>query len=626
MAENTSHRKLTAILSADIKGYSRLMNDDEAHTIETLTRYRNLFTQIITSHKGSIVNTPGDNILAEFSSALHAVESAVEIQQRLKIENDALLPARRMEYRIGINLGDILHREEGIYGDGVNIAARIEGMADPGSIFVSRPIFDQVRQKVTHGFEYLGEHQLKNIKEPVRVYRILLSPEHKNRVIGETHRALISYKKVITGLIVSLLACSVVIWTLVERRPELEPASPERMAYPLPEMPSIAVLPFENMSDDPNQEYFCDGMTEHIITWLSKVPYVFVIARNSTFSYKGRFVKVQAIAEELGVQYILEGSIQRIQDRVRVTAQLIDATRGYHVWAENYDRNIDDVFRLQDEIAMQIMAKMQIELTVDELGRLSAIETTSIKAYEKYLKGYEIYQKRTEKDTMLARNLAREAITLDPGYGAPYILLARTYLDDIWYYKGDQATSLDTAQRYIDKSIELSGKTAMTHQILCSMYYLRREYDIAISECARALELTPNSAQAHFFYGHALRWGGNFGKAIEQFEKAIRLNPVTPLKYLNNLAWALAYSGNYSRAISVWNSAIGRNPDYFFAHLGLTFAYQLTGEHQKAKAAAAEVLRLKPKLTISKLRKGPATRGIDREKIHMAMHAAGIPL
>lgn len=351
-----------------------------------------------------------------------------------------------------------------------------------------------------------------------------------------------------------------------------------------------------------------------------------VIARNSTFAYKNRHVKVQQIAEELGVRYILEGSVQRSDNRVRITAQLVDAIKGHHLWAENYDRKLNDVFSLQDEIAMKIMAEMQVELTVDELGRLSAIKTKNIKAYEKYLIGYEIHQRRTEADTLQARKLSQEAISLDPEYGAPYILLAKTYLDDVWYYKSKNTkASLDTAERLALKAIEPSGQDATAQQILGSVSYLRRQYDKAIVECKKAIDLSPNSAEANFYYGQALRWAGRFDEAILSFKKANRLNPVKPLRYINNLAWVYAYSGQHEKAIALWTEAIDRNPDYFFAHLGLALTYQLSGKEDKAQQAASEVLRLNPNLTISKLKKGPATKNIDRDRMHDALRKIGIP-
>jgi adenylate cyclase len=380
------------------------------------------------------------------------------------------------------------------------------------------------------------------------------------------------------------------------------------------------------MTGDPEQEYFSDGITEHIITSLSKVPYIFVIARNSTFAYKGKSVKIQQIAEELAVRYVLEGSVQRSDDRVRITAQLIDATAGYHIWADSYDRKIDDIFSLQDEIAMKIMAEMQVKLTAEELGRLSAIKTKNIKAYEKFLMAYYYFWRRTEGDTQQARKLAQEAISLDPEYGAPYILSAQTYLDDVWYYKTKSAAeSLETAERLVLKSIELSGQDSNAYQILGSVYSLRRQYDKAIAECQKAISLSPNSAEANYFYGQSLRWAGRFDEAILAYKKAIRRNPITPLPYISNLAWAYAWSEQHEKAISLWTRAIERNPDYFFAYLGLAFVYQLSGNEAKAREAVVEVLRLKPNLTISKLRKGPATKNVDRERNLELLRKAGIP-
>jgi adenylate cyclase len=398
------------------------------------------------------------------------------------------------------------------------------------------------------------------------------------------------------------------------------------MAYPLPDKPSIAVLPFDNMSGDPQQDHFSDGITEQIIASLSKVPYIFVIARNSTFTYKGKPVKVNQVAEELGVQYVLEGSVQRSNDQVRITAQLIDAIAGHHIWAEKYDRQIKDIFAMQDDIAMKITAELQVKLTVKELGRLSATKTKNLKAYEKFLMGSEHFWRRTEGDSQQARKLAQEAISLDPEYGAAYQLLARTHMDDVWFYRTKSAAkSLETAEHLIQKSIELSGQDSTTHQLLGSVYYIRRQYDKAIAECQKAVALSPNSAEANLFYGAALRWAGRFDEAIPVFKKAIRLNPVTPLNYLNHLAWVYAFSEQYEKAILLWNRTIERNPDYFFAYLGLTLVYQWSDNELKAREAAAEVMRLKPNLTVSKMAKGPATKNIDKKRILEAYRKAGIP-
>ncbi len=306
MTEERAKRKLSAILSADVKGYSRLMGEDEFGTVRTLEAYREMIVEVIRNYSGRVVDSPGDNVLAEFSSVVDAVECAVEIQKELKVTNSELPQNRRMEFRIGINLGDVIEEGERIYGDGVNITARIEGLAEAGGICISRSVYDQVKNKIALGYEYLGEHDVKNISEPVPVYRILIEPD------------------------VSVLKTS--------------------KRYKLSNKPSIAVLPFDNISGDPEQEYFSDGITEEIITALSKVPKMFVIARNSTFTYKGKPVKVQQVSKELGVKYVLEGSVRKAGNRVRITAQLVDAITGHHLWAERYDRDLEDIFALQDEI------------------------------------------------------------------------------------------------------------------------------------------------------------------------------------------------------------------------------------------------------------------------------------
>jgi adenylate cyclase len=629
VTETNLERKLRAILSADVKGYSLLMADDEIATIQTITSYREIMKSLIEQHKGRVVDSPGDNLLAEFQSVVDAVQCAVEIQNELKAKNDELPSKRRMDFRIGINLGDIVQEGERIYGDGVNIAARIESKADPGGISISGTAFDSVRNKLGYGYEYTGEQKVKNIANPVKLYKVIMDPAAAGKVIGEKRfLGWISRKVAIAAILtLAITAGGLISYNIyLYQSGRIEPASIDKMAFPLPDIPSIAVLPFTNLSGDPNQEYFSDGITEYIITSLSKVPYLLVIARNSTFAYKHKAVKVQNIAEELSVQYILEGSVQRSNDRVRITAQLIDATAGHHLWANTYDRNIGDIFSLQDEIAVKIMAELQLELTVEELGKFSATKTKNIRAYEKYLMGSEYLLRRTEEDSRQAKKLAEEAISLDPEYSAAYQLMAKVYFDDYWYYKTDSPKiTLDKAEQMIQKSIEISGQDATNHSLLGILYFLRRQYDEAITECQKAIDLSPNSAETNYRYAQALRYAGRFEEAILHFKKAIRLNPITPMPYMNNLAWVYAFSEQYEKAIPIWNKVIERNPDYFFAYLGLAMSYQLTGNELKAREAAAEVMRLKPKLTVSRLAKGPATKNYDREHGLEALRKAGIP-
>ena len=630
MADTSMQRKLRAIFSADVKGYSKLMGEDDEHTINTITEYRRIITELIEAHHGRVVDAPGDNILAEFSGALNAVSSAIEIQKKLEAQNSRLPDHRRMDFRIGINLGDVVHREDRIYGDGVNVAARIESLADPGGICISRGVFDQVKKKVPQGFEYMGERAVKNIANPVRIYKVLTKPEYAGKVIGEKRfLGWMSRKLAISAILALAIVTGGLIsyYIYLHQSGRIEPAVVEKMAHPLPELPSIAVLPFDNMSGDPQQDYFSDGITEQIIASLSKVPYLFVIARNSTFTYKSKPVKVNQVAEELGVRYVLEGSVQRSNDHLRITVQLIDAIAGHHIWSETYDRQIKDIFALQDDIAMKIMAEMQVKISVADMGRLSLIKTTNIKAYEKLLKGWEHLFRRTEGDILQVRKLAQEAIELDPEYGDAYLMLGWTHLEDIFFYRTKSPEkSMEAAENFAQKAISLSADEAATHRLFASIFMLRKEYEKAIVESQESVDLAPNSAQANFIYGMVLRNAGRYDEAIPFLEKAIRLEPITPVNYLNNLAWAHASLAQYEKAIQLWNKAIEKNPDYLFAYQGLTVAHQLLGNRDRAKECAAEVIRIKPTMTIAKLQKGiTAKNETDRALFINAYREAGIP-
>ena len=365
-------RKLAAILSADVKGYSRLMGEDEKGTVRTLNAYREVMANHIQHHNGRVVDTPGDNVLAEFASVVDAVECAVEIQKDLKTRNAELPENRRMEFRIGVNLGDVIEEGGRIYGDGVNIAARVESLSEAGGICISGTAFDQVRNKLELGYDYLGEQNVKNIALPVRVYKVLMEPQAAGKVIRERRAKPRPRQRVTIGLVVAVIVivAAVVIWRLYLRPvpPAVEVASKEKMAFALPDQPSIAVLPFVNMSGDPKQEFLCDGITEEIINALSKVPELFVISRQSTFFYKGKPVKVKQVSEELGVRYVLEGSVQRSADRIRIKAQFIDALTGDILWADRHDRDLKDIFALQDEITMKVLGGVRVKLTGDGLS------------------------------------------------------------------------------------------------------------------------------------------------------------------------------------------------------------------------------------------------------------------
>ena len=362
MVDEGFKRKLTAVLSADAVGYSRLMAEDEAATVKTIASYREIMTSLIKQHRGRVVDSPGDNVLAEFSSVVDAVQCAVAVQNEFETRNADLTENRRMEFRIGINLGDVIDEEDRIYGDGVNIAARLESLADPGGICVSKTAFDQIETKLPLGYEYLGEQSVKNIPKPVGAYRVLMKPDAVGKVIGEKRfLGRFSRKTAITAIIVLLVVAGGLIgWNIyLQQSKKVEPASVDKMAFPLPDRPSIAVLPFDNLSGNPEDESIADGISDSIITALSKTPKMFVISRNSTFTYKGKPVKVRQVSEELGVRYVLEGSLQKSNDQLRINVQLIDAIAGNHLWAEKYDRNMQDIFALQDDITMKIITALQ---------------------------------------------------------------------------------------------------------------------------------------------------------------------------------------------------------------------------------------------------------------------------
>jgi len=402
-------RKLTAILSADVKGYSRLMGEDEEWTLRTLNAYKGVMRSLVQQHRGRVISSPGDNVLAEFASVVDAVQCAVEIQQVLRAKNAMLPENRRVEFRIGINLGDVIEEEDSIYGDGVNIAARMEGLAEAGGICISESAYQQIENKLPLRYDYLGEHEVKNITKPVKVYRARIEPETIPSKLGKEKKPVGKRlsKAALAIIAVVVIAGTVILYQFVLRPspPKTEVASKEKMAFPLPDVPSIAVLPFVNMSDDPKQEYLADGLAEEIINGLSKCPHIFVIARNSTFTYKGKPVKVQQVAEELGVRNVLEGSLRKTGDKVRITVQLIDALTGQHHFSERYDRELKDILVMQDEITMKILDAVQVKLTAGEDARLRAKDTKNLEAYLKLMQARRYMQIYNKENIALARQL-----------------------------------------------------------------------------------------------------------------------------------------------------------------------------------------------------------------------------
>jgi TolB-like protein/class 3 adenylate cyclase len=475
MATEDFKRKLSAILSADVKGYSRLMGEDEEATVRTITAHRKVITSVIEKYRGRVVDSPGDNILAEFVSVVDAVQSAVEIQEVIRAKNAELPEERRMEFRIGINLGDVIQEGERIYGDGVNIAARVEGLADPGGICISGSAYEQIENKLALGYDYIGEHTVKNIVKPIKVYRVPTGPETLEKVTEEK-KPVAGWQKaaVAVGIALVLVASGIALWksSRPPASPPIEAASLEKMAYPLPDKPSIAVLPFTNLSGDPEQEYF-----------------------NSVFTYKGKPVKVNQVAEELGVRYVLEGSVRKAGDDIRITAQLIDALSGHHLWAERYDRKLSEIFAVQDELTKNIITALQLELTEGEQVR-------EVAAYLKYLQSMERIDQFNRESNALGKQLAEEAIALDPEYAMAYRALARAHQMDVWLGTSKSPKqSLAKSLELYKKAIELDPTYAAGYAALGFQYSTMGKYDKGVETAEKGVELNPNTAYAYAMLG-----------------------------------------------------------------------------------------------------------------------------
>jgi adenylate cyclase len=629
MAPEDFRRKLTAILSADVKGYSRLMGEDEEATVRTITAHRKVITSVIQKYRGRVVDSPGDNILAEFVSVVDAVQSAVEIQEVIRAKNAELPDERRMEFRIGINLGDVIQEGERIYGDGVNIAARVEGLADPGGICISGSAYEQIENKLALGYEYIGEHAVKNIVKPIRAYKVPTGPEILQKVTDERKPAP-SWQRTALAVVIALVvvAGGVAIWKSYRpsTAPPMEAASVEKMAFPLPDKPSIAVLPFNNLSGDPEQGYFSDGLTEEIITTLSRVPKLFVIARNSTFTYKGKPVKVQQVSEELGVRYVLEGSVRKAGDKIRITAQLIDALNGHHLWARQYDRSLEDIFAVQDEITKKIITAMQVKLTEGEQARATAKGTDNLEAYLKYLQAYELMHRLNPESNALGKQLAEEAIALDPEYASAYYLLARTHVLAVWLGTSKSPKqSVAKAMELLQKAMVLDDTLADAHAFLGYLYSMKRKHDKALALGEKAVALNPNSAESHMRYGKILTFAGRYEESIPELKTAIRLNPIPPNLYLYSLGISYCWTGQYEEAVKWCEKAVRREPNSLFARLFMAMAYSFSGRDEEARIEAAEVLRIYPKFSLKKFAKKVGYKNQeDKERLIIALRKAGL--
>ena len=647
-------RKLTAILSADVKGYSRLMGEDEKGTVRTLNAYKEVMTGLIQHHHGRVVDTTGDNLMAEFASVVDAVECGVEIQKELKTRNAELPENRRMEFRIGINLGDVIEEEGRIYGDGVNIAARIESLSEAGGICISGTAFDQVRNKLDLGYEYLGEQTVKNIPLPIRVYRVLMKLEAAGKVIGEKKIKPKQWQRAALGLAILLvvLVAAIVIWKLymppspqpevtpkekiIVSQPERAPtgvppsgevatkenvgppspekvtkltppsapmtevASKDKMVLPLPDKPSVAVLPFVNMSDDPKQEFFCDGISEDIINALVRWPPISVIPRASSFIYKGKSVDVKQVGREMGVQYVLEGSVRREGNRVRITVQLIDATTLQHLFSERYERELKDIFAIQDEITIKVLTAMRVSLSGEGVPSSRSKGVKNIEAYLKLLQAEAALQTVNRASQAQTRRLAEEAIALDPGYGRAYSMLAAAIGNEfaLGVYERNPGEALERAMALAQKGAQLDDSSEVGHRVLGVMALHNRDYEKAIAEEERAVALAPNSVPAHYMLGYSLCCAGRDEEAIPILKKAVAISPIPPPRALRLLCIAFRKARQYEEAVAVCRQSLQREPNDMLAHLTLAATFVEMEKMEEARAEITEVLRIDPKYTV----------------------------
>jgi TolB-like protein/Flp pilus assembly protein TadD len=568
------------------------MREDEEATIRTLKTYRTAMRNLIQRYRGRVVDSPGDNIMAEFASVVDAVNCAVEIQRDLAERNAELPPERRMKFRIGVNLGDIVEDGERIYGDGVNIAARMEGLAEGGGICISGIVCEQVKHKLGLEYEFLGEQEVKNITEPVRAYRVLSFPgAAAHRVVKAKRAVSKTWRNVVVAIAaVLVVGAAVAVWYFYFRpsRPPVEVASVEKMAFPLPDKPSIAVLPFVNMSEDPKQEYFTDGITEDLITDLSQISGLFVIGRNSTFSYKGKPIKIRQVAEELGVRYVLEGSVRKADNQVRINAQLIDATTGGHLWAKRYDGHLDDVFALQDKVSQKIVAALAVELTTGEQKRLVHKETDNIEAYDTFLKGWEHYRRLTPDDFAKAVSYFKKAVELDPNYGRAYAALALTYWQASqirWYWSliVNFAGARLQATQYLQMAMK--NPTSIAYWVATDMSLDRRQWAEAIAKAERAISLEPNDPSGHFAMAKALIFDGRPEKAVGFVKRAMRLDPHNPARHLYLLGLAHFAMGQLEQAVNSTERALKLSPEAYSWALLLAATYGCLGRDQEARGA-----------------------------------------
>jgi adenylate cyclase len=580
-----AERRLAAILAADVAGFSALMERDEEGTYSRIgSLRREVIEPRLSGHQGRLVKSTGDGFLAEFASPIAALRCALAIQRDLTEANSLRL-------RIGLNLGDVIIEAGGdVYGEGVNVAARLEALAEPGGILISGKIYGEVEGKVDAYFEDMGEKQVKNITRPVRIYAVRLDPVNASAPV-------ISAPKPLSPLL------------------------------QLPDKPSIAVLPFDNMSSDPEQGYFADGITEDIITTLSYISSLFVIARNSCFAYKGKARDLRQVGQELGVRYVLEGSVRRSADRIRITAQLIDANSGSHLWADRYDRLLADVFDIQDELTKEIVTALRVVLTEGEEARVWQRSTDSISAWGDAVRGFDHIWRGTAADMTAARQYLSAAIGYDPRYAKAITMLALTHYFDVRF---SYTTAIEEAKRQFaeltDRALALNPNEPYAVGMKANVLVFEGHFDEAVQEVKRALAISPSDAFLLLLAARVFINGEQPAEGEQAIRSAMRLNPFYPVNYLAVLGDALVHQGKTSEALDAFHELVRRNPNYISAHLHLAGLYSEAGKIEKARQEIAEVLRINPSYLVPMASSFYLSSNESRKQAFLeALRSAGLP-
>jgi adenylate cyclase len=602
----TEQRRLAAIMFTDIVGFSRQMGTDEARMLRLLEVHNQIVQQAVSVHHGHVIKTIGDAFLVDFPSVVHAVQCARTIQVQLQTHNTEQEKAEQIHVRIGIHSGDIVQRDGDVFGDGVNIASRLQSLAEPDTICISDMVYRDVVKKLDLDTVVpLGKPKLKNIAERFPVYALLPQAPTGVRQTLQVQRLKLSRRfnpahRAIAGGVL-LAGAILLVWYFAFPTPNTQPLTPSTQPPPLPDKPSIVVLPFDNMSKDPEQDYFSNGITEVLTSDLSRISSLFVITRNTAFTYKGKAVNVQEVGKELGVRYVVEGSVQKAGDQVRIVAQLIDTTTGSHIWSERYDRPLTDIFAVQDEVVRNIVTTLKLQLTLQEQGYLVRKHTDNLEAYDLLLRGVEPFFRFTQETNAQARQLWEKALALDPQYAEAYAWLGWTYWREWGFRWSMDPQTLEHAFALAQRAVALDDSLSRAHSVLSFVYASKQLYDQAIAEGEQATALDPNNADCYTARAFVFSVAGRPEDALRMMEQAMRLNPHYPPIYLFQLGWAYSSAGQYTEAVATLKELISRSPNFLTAHLVLArtyvqqWSFQLSTDPQmlvQAVAAARRALAL----------------------------------